>query len=303
MAPARTPGPLGIGGTQDVKDGTLQIHSAPRHASVGAVPSAAKFAPVVLCEKGHTDLKPNWVANDGDTASEDPDIYKTLKGEAKDRVDKIKGMTDDELKKIFRNFLTGTLSTGELGGSMVDRFYLGKQDVMKHATGSALSQMARHSSSLKDHADKVHAKIGALLPKSAGPGLTNYAFLHNKVDVPTVNFGTTFYAVTSLVTFSKGDELTLKALIGGTQGLRMTLQNITYSKLQLFGPPRFAVDLRYEIFDVFGAGTTDIYTGDKAKQDFANALVAFWILQHLRKGHKPFINQLEVDIQSNGSMW
>jgi hypothetical protein len=296
----RTPGTLGLGGvSEELQDGTLQRQATPTPGALGATALSCVAGAVVLCEKGQTVFTPSWKSNDGDTAAEDPKAYDVLSADAKKRVDKLKGKNDEELKAILRKFVVSSLSTGDLGGAMVDRFYLGKQEAMRHKHGSALAEKARHSSSFRSHVAKVRDKLAALLPKTAGPGL-NCGFLHNKIDVPTVNFGATLGALAAFATFQQGDELTLKALIGGTQGLRITLKNLTFSKRFSTAYNTFTADLRYEIFDLFGAGSNDIYTGAKAVEDYRDALVAFWILQHLKKGHKPFVNWIEIETQAIG---
>jgi hypothetical protein len=296
----RTPGTLGLGGAYDeLQDGTLQRQATPTPGALGATAFQCVAASVVLCEKGQTVFTPSWKSNDGDTTSEDPKAYDVLSADAKKRIDKLKGKNDEELKAILRKFVANSLSTGDMGAAMVDRFYLGKQEAMRHKHGSPLAEKARHSSSFRSHVALVRDKLATLLPKAAGPGL-NCQFLHNKIDVPTVNFGATLGALVAFAAFQASDELTLKALIGGTQGLRITLKNLTFTKRLLPVFDTFTADLRYEIFDLFGAGSNDIYTGAKAVEDYRDALVAFWILQHLKKGHKPYVNWIEIETQAIG---
>jgi hypothetical protein len=299
MAPKRKATPTGTGGvTENVKDGTLILQPSSAPVSVGSTPPAPPpLFPVLLCEKGHTVFSPTWASRDGDTNSEDPQAYNALSPDAQARVDVYLNDSDDDLKKLFRDFITGELSTGELGGSMVDRFFDGSQAAMRHPKGSPLSEKAKYSSSLREHAAMVRDKIGELL---GGQPHSSYDFLARKIDVPTVNFAATVSALAALAVNTSSDELTLKALIGGTQGLRLTLQDIRYYKNHSPTYSQFSVDLRYEIFDCFGVGGDDIYTGWKSLQDYNNALVAFWILQHMRHGHKPFVNWIEVECSAIG---
>jgi hypothetical protein len=250
--------------------------------------------PILLCEKGHVDFHPTWKSSDGDTNFEDPTAYNSLTSDQQKRVDDRLGDTDEALKSRFREFITGSLKTGDLGAAMVDRFYDGTQDPFRHPRWSPLSNMAVSSSSFLEHAANVRDKIKALLPPMPVPSGYDYGFLEKRIDVPTVNFAATSSALASFVTFQTGDELTLKSLIGGTQGLRIYLQNIFFWKDHSKVPNTFSVQLRYEIFDNFGVGNDDIYTGWKGWEDYHDALVAFWVLQHMRKGHKPFVNWIEV---------
>src|SRR5688572_27072944 len=124
MASGRTPGTLGLGGAYDnLQDGTLQLQPTPTPGALGATAFQCVAASVVLCEKGQTALTPSWKSNDGDTSCEDPKAYDVLSGDAKKRVDKLKGKNDEELKAILRKFVASSLSTGDMGAAMVDRFY------------------------------------------------------------------------------------------------------------------------------------------------------------------------------------
>jgi hypothetical protein len=302
MAPKRQATPTGTGGIgETVKDGTLILQPSAAPGPVGAAPQTPPpLFPVLLCEKGHTIFTPTWASRDGDTNSGDPQAYNALSPDAQARVDPYLNTSDDDLKQRFREFITDTLSTGDLGGSMVDRFFDGSQTVMKHPIGSPLSEMAKYTSSLLDHAMMVRDKIGDLLD---GHPHSSYDFLAGKIDVPTVNFSTTSSALAAYATGLSGKDLTLKALIGGTQGLRLTLQNLKYYRNHSTTYKQFAVDLRYEIFDCFGVGNDDVYTSWIGKrEDSHDALVSFWILQHMRVGHRPFVNWIELERSMIGNL-
>jgi len=303
MAPERKPYSLGLGPSENIQDGTLNLQASPKAGAVGATAPPVQPVPILLCEKGHTVFSPTWKSKDGDTSFQDPQAYDALSPEQKKRVDALSSKTDQELKQIFRGFITNSLATGNLGGSMVDQFYDGSQKAMRHAKGSPLAEMARRSASFLAHAADVRDKLGQLLPRPVGTGLANYRFLEKKIVVPTVSFEVTTAAVAAWVTSQTGDELTLKSLIGGTQGLKIFLQDISFLRNHSPGYNMFSVSLRYEIFDNFGVGSDDIYTSFvKEHEDYRGALVAFWILQHMRNGHKPFINWIEVEINLLGGL-
>jgi hypothetical protein len=85
--------------------------------------------------------------------------------------------------------------------------------------------------------------------------------------VPAVSFG-----------FS---DTALKGIIGGTQGLRVLITHFTVTP----GSRTYDIGLQYLICDDFGVDTSDLYSP---------GLAAFWVLQHRRCGHRPFINELDL---------
>jgi hypothetical protein len=294
MAPASL---TGSGHSTGDQDGPRRL---PSTTPVGANAHPHTFFPVVLCEIGHRVFSPNWISPDGDTSHGDPQAYHRLTKLQQQRVDLLSSKTDSDLRTIFQNFLIQWLKDGKLGLDMIDRFYVGSQEAFRHHNGSVLSEMAKQTSSFLSHAGSVRDQIGSHLIRPITSHSTDYRYLKKQLNIQTVNFDTTIAAYGDFIIRRSGNDLTLKSLIGGTQGLKITLENISFYRNHSPNYTMFSVDLRYEIFDVFGVGSSDIYTGLSQIEDFKDALVAFWILQHMREGHRPFINWIEIEYSAIG---
>ena len=93
-----------------------------------------------------------------------------------------------------------------------------------------------------------------------------------------------------------GDPIELHAVIGGTQGLIIFLNTFH------FDPATGAVEMeiRYRICDDFGVSLDDVT--DQGLKGLSHSLKAFWVLQHERKGPKPFIDVLDLTVPFTGSI-
>jgi RHS repeat-associated protein len=89
----------------------------------------------------------------------------------------------------------------------------------------------------------------------------------------------------------------LKALIGGTQGVNIWLQNIVIN-----ADGTYTADITIQIEDDFALSNSDVTNAGPMVKTFAmEALKAQWILQHQR-GYKPFKTSLNINVQINGKL-
>lgn len=80
----------------------------------------------------------------------------------------------------------------------------------------------------------------------------------------------------------------LASVIGGTQGDEISIINFAVTPCMR----NFTATLRFDICDDFGVDQADVRSP---------GLAAFWVLQHARPGHAPFINELIAEVPISGS--
>jgi outer membrane protein OmpA-like peptidoglycan-associated protein len=176
--------------------------------------------------------------------------------------------TDSELLGIF------TLELGALAGStglsMIALFASGTGARNTHGIGSHLSTLTAISGTFRRVLGVVRSNINSRITSQASGGAINC----NSLSIPSGSMPT--------ISFTFADGTTLKAAIGGTQGLNLFITGFSLS-------PRsrtYTITLRFEICDDFGVDKSDLYSP---------GLISFWVLQHERPGHRPFINEIIVE--------
>lgn len=180
-------------------------------------------------------------------------------------------LSDSALESIFRVEL-GALA-GTVGNRMVTRFAAGTGGTMRHGLGSTISTLATPSITMANVTRGVRRDINSQLTgQAAAGGAVDYNLLRPRL--PTISFGFR-------------DGTTLKGAIGGTQGLNLFIKDFTVPSCTR----DYTATLRFEICDDFGVDAPDIYSP---------GLIAFWILQHERWGHQPFINEIIVERPISG---
>jgi len=94
----------------------------------------------------------------------------------------------------------------------------------------------------------------------------------------------------------KSDTLLLQAVLGGTQGLEVFIQNFSLDPTG----SGYTATLVFQIRDDFGVDETDL---DPLKLEHGSpGLVAFWILQHERTpANIAFINTVTVETPISGT--
>lgn len=174
--------------------------------------------------------------------------------------------THASLEHIFRAEL-GALA-GAVGNRMITRFMSGAGGALRHGTGSTISTLATASGTIANATRSVQRDRKSQLTGQVAGGTVDYRLLRPRL--PAISFGF---------------RTTLKGAIGGTQGLDLFIKdfNVPYCTRN------YTATLRFEICDDFGVDTSDLYS---------SGLISFWVLQHERGGHQPFINGiiLEKDI-------
>lgn len=178
----------------------------------------------------------------------------------------------DNLSFDFRLRNDMRLELGLLGGSeglrMVTHFSGGSGTRLTHGPTSTLGTDALGSGTFSSlHSAVVRELEGALSRMDAAGVIDCNAIALSPAGVPAVSFG-----------FS---DTALKGIIGGTQGLRVLITHFTVTP----GSRTYDIGLQYLICDDFGVDTSDLYSP---------GLAAFWVLQHRRCGHRPFINELDL---------
>ncbi len=207
--------------------------------------------------------------------------------------------TDAELERTFKNFL-GLMMTGALGESMVDHFMTGSGREYLHDVGSYLSNAVYRSGAFAAAALTTKGRVEASLQTLAGgpasggqPVLLDWRRL--RIRAPQLNFEfSQAEAFARILTGSPSPDLVLKCLIGGTHGTRVSVSRFGFN----FPTRDYAARLRFDIFDNFGVDETDLYT---VPAPWGDALIAFWVLQHERYGHRPFVNRIVVEETIRGT--
>jgi hypothetical protein len=102
------------------------------------------------------------------------------------------------------------------------------------------------------------------------------------------------------ISFPLDDSPSLKALIGGTQGTTLFIENFnataTINSPETGGSGNYSATLRLRILDDFGVDESDLYT----PIDY-QPLYSFWILQHERQSPAPFINEIIIEVPIEGT--
>lgn len=179
---------------------------------------------------------------------------------------------------VLRNRMRTEL--GALAGSeglrMVSHFSGGTGSQLTHNFTSLLGSDALSSATFLGLHRAVIREIESELARMHSAGVIDCnAIAPPNSAVPAVSFGF-------------GDSFALKGIIGGTQGLRIRIIHFSANP----GSRSYTIRLQYLICDDFGVDTADLYSP---------ALVGFWVLQHRRTGHLPFINELDLPMSESGS--
>lgn len=181
---------------------------------------------------------------------------------------------DTELLAIFAAEL-GTLA-GSIGLGMISRFSSGSGTTLVHGTASPISIMAAVSGTFAGALGAVRRDIGSQIAAQASTGAIDC----NRLNIPSASM--------PRISFTFSDGTTLKAAIGGTQGLNLYITSFT----ALPGSRTYAITLRFVICDDFGVDESDLYSP---------GLISFWVLQHERTGYRPFVNEIIIEPTITGS--
>jgi hypothetical protein len=188
------------------------------------------------------------------------------------------------LESEFRAYILG-LTAGSLslvGQEMISRFIKGTRETFRHESGSIVADLVKDSGTFKGMVTSLTKTIKDQIQAQANGGSIDNRKLKLE-NIASPNFGVS-------------DSLTLKSLIGGTQGTDVSIENFdataTIISPEVGGSGNYSATLRFEIDDDFGVDRSDIY---------APPLAAFWVLQHERIGPAPFINKIIVEVPIQGT--
>ena len=171
---------------------------------------------------------------------------------------------------------------GEEGEKAVRHFVQGNGTKLTHGPDSPLSRMASGSRQFLVNFLQVAMRIYERVRKlAAGGQAPDYSAL--RVEVPATHWG--------LLDFpSKAQDpegTALKAILGGTQGEELYATSLRHDP---FGRT-YRLGLRWVIFDHFGVDTSDLY---------APGLFPFYVLQHERRGYRPYVNEVVIETAVKG---
>ena len=152
------------------------------------------------------------------------------------------------------------------GLDAVRHFSGGSGSTVTHGTGTDFSDRTLASDTFSNALTNIKDQIRAQIRSQAKTG--------------TIDCSSIALVSTSLpgINFTMLDDNVLKGVIGGTHGLTVELMNLTINPTGSYD-----MQLRFTICDNFGVDDHDLYSP---------GLISFWILQHERTGHVPFINEI-----------
>lgn len=172
---------------------------------------------------------------------------------------------------------------GQEGVNAVQQFVSGQGAKLTHAPGSPLSRMAFRSAEFLVSLIWVVLRVKEGVKKlSAGGKAPDFSKL--RVAVPATHWGLKEFGVKL-----KDPEATaLRAILGGTQGEELYATSLRHDRAKR----SYELGLRWVIQDHFGVSRDDLY---------APGLFPFWVLQHERKGYRPYVNEIVIDTGVTGS--
>lgn len=171
---------------------------------------------------------------------------------------------------------------GQEGVNAVRRFVAGQGAKLTHAPGSPLSRMAFRSSEFLVSLVRVVLRVKEEVRKlSAGGRAPDFSNL--RVPVPATHWGLKEFGVK----LHDPESTALRAIVGGTQGEELWATSLRHDRAKR----SYELGLRWVIQDHFGVSRDDLY---------APGLFPFWVLQHERKGYRPYVNEIVIDTGVTG---
>lgn len=192
----------------------------------------------------------------------------------------------DDAALIGEMYLVLRTLAGEEGVNAVAWFLAGGGAKRTHGPGSPLSKMAAGSWQFVTNLVTVVVRIREGVKKLAVGGRTP-EFSALRVAVPATHWGLKDFPREPPVKLADADT-TLKAILGGTQGEELWVTSLKHDRVHR----SWEMGLRWVILDHFGVGGDDLY---------APGLIPFWVLQHERKGYRPYVNEVVVESRLSGT--
>jgi hypothetical protein len=173
--------------------------------------------------------------------------------------------------------MAAELSTlgGTEGTNAATHFAAGGGATRRLAPSSPLGRMANASLTFQTARLNVHREIHRQITAMAAAGTIDCS----RINIPSGSL--------PRISFGFADGTALKAVIGGTQGLEVFALAFTADP----ATRSYTIRLRFVICDDFGVDASDLYSP---------GLISFWVLQHERRGFRPYIHELVVESPING---
>ncbi len=194
------------------------------------------------------------------------------------------GLLEFNLRTGLKLFTFGEFDA--LADQFVDRFMAGTNGTFTHDVGSSLSDLAKNTDTIQGVLEYAKNNIQQMIQTQANGG---------RIDNRDLNV-----TLPNNISFPLDDSPSLKALIGGTQGTTLFIENFnataTINSPETGGSGNYSATLRLRILDDFGVDEDDLYTPLGYRP-----LYAFWILQHERQGPAPFINEIIIEVPIEGT--
>jgi len=177
---------------------------------------------------------------------------------------------------LLATFLTviGALGRGE-GITAFSVFQSGTGGLVTYGPGTNFSTLAQGAGSVRRLVAAVTSVLNYIFRTQAGSCRIDYT----AVRIPSGVFPT--------ISFEAADSVPLKAVIGGTQALWISINSFSS-----YPGRTYRAVLSLDIYDDFGVDESDLY---------APGLLEFYVLQHFRTGYKPFIHRIIVEETITGS--
>ncbi len=192
----------------------------------------------------------------------------------------------DDAALIGEMYVVLKALAGEEGVKAVAWFLAGGGARLTHGPGSPLSKMAAGSWQFVTNLVTVVVRIREGVKKlAAGGRAPDFSAL--RVAVPATHWGLKDFPREPPTKLANADT-TLKAILGGTQGEELWATSLKHDRSRR----SWEMGLRWVILDHFGVGDDDLY---------APGLIPFWVLQHERKGYRPYVNEVVVETRLSGT--
>jgi hypothetical protein len=171
---------------------------------------------------------------------------------------------------------------GQEGVQAVRHFVTGNGTKLTHDPGSPISKMASRSSEFLVSFVKVLLRIKEGVKKlSAGGKTPDFSAL--RVPVPATHWGLKEFGAR----LHDPESTALRAIVGGTQGEELYATSLKHDQ----AGRRYELGLQWVIQDHFGVSKDDLY---------APGLFPFYILQHERKGYRPYVHEIVIETGVSG---
>jgi hypothetical protein len=183
------------------------------------------------------------------------------------------GSPDINLLSVMAGVLGGL--GGAEGVTAVRHFSSGGGGALTYGPGSTFSTLASSAVMFRTAVAFAAGRINAAIRAQAAACNIDY----RTIRLPS--------GAIPAIAFLASDSVPLKAVIGGTQALWVSI-----SSFSSFPGRTYTAVLSFDIYDDFGVDESDLY---------APGLYEFYVLQHFRTAYRPFVHRIVVEETITGS--